>query len=689
MRFLAAAAGLLFAFPGAAFAARTSLVARELPVRGDAVERAPQRFELVGLHWQGPGAVLFRTRSVGGRWGRWRSAESEAQDGPDRASDEARRSRGWRLGSPYWVGASDRIQYRFAGRVLRLRGYFVRSTGRPVRTRPLYLAGSPPIVTRHAWHANEAIRRGTPLYAPTLKFAVVHHTAGSNDYGPSQSAAIVRAIEAYHVLGNGWNDIGYNFLIDRYGQVFEGRYGGVDRPVVGAHAMGFNYESVGVALIGTYTSTAPTPAQERALVKLLAWRLDVAHVDPRSYVRATSTGNPRYPPGTVVTLRAISGHRDTGPTECPGNIAYAELPAITRAVAATGLPKIYAPQVRGGLGGKVRFTARLSAPLPWTVTVTDALQRPVATGAGTGTFVDWTWDASAIVGGSYAYTISAGPDARPATGSIGRPVPQLSVKDLAISPEIVTPNGDGRGDSAHVTYVLGAPGTVTGTLTDANGAALATLFNGFHGSGRQSFTWADVAVPDGRYRILVSVRNDAGLTVSAAIPVVVDRTLAGFTASPRAISPNGDGRADSTQLSFRLAAAADVKVAVMRAGRLVATIFSGRLQPGAQQMAWGGSGLRDGRYTAVVTATDPLATLSEGARVVIDTRPPVLRMLSLRRLLFSVSEWANVTVDVDGQRIVRTVPPGRFAIPHHGAVQQLIAVAVDEAGNQSKTIRRP
>src|SRR5919201_3748539 len=230
MRSLAAAAGLLFAFPGTALAAPASLVARELPVRAGAVERAPQRFELVGLHWQGPGAIVFRTRSIDGPSSRWRWAAAEAQDGPDRSSAEARRSRGWRLGSPYWVGASDRIQYRFEGRVRRLRGYFVRSAGAPARTRPLYLAGSPPIVTRHDWHANEAIRRGTPLYAPTLKFAVVHHTAGSNDYGPSQSAAIVRAIEAYHVLGNGWNDIGYNFLIDRYGQVFEGRYGGVDRP---------------------------------------------------------------------------------------------------------------------------------------------------------------------------------------------------------------------------------------------------------------------------------------------------------------------------------------------------------------------------------------------------------------------------------------------------------------------------
>src|SRR5204863_533710 len=81
-----------------------------------------------------------------------------------------------------------------------------------------------------------------------------------------------------------WNDIGYNFLIDKYGQVFEGRYGGVDKNVIGAHAEGFNTGSIGVALIGSYQTTAPTAAEKTALVNLLAWRLDLAHVDPLSSV---------------------------------------------------------------------------------------------------------------------------------------------------------------------------------------------------------------------------------------------------------------------------------------------------------------------------------------------------------------------------------------------------------------------
>src|SRR5207245_2712828 len=171
---------------------------------------------------------------------------------------------------------------------------------------------SPQIVPRAGWGALEAIRRRAPHYAAGVRFAVVHHTAGTNSYGPGQSAAIVRGIELYHVRGNGWHDIGYNFLVDRYGQVFEGRYGGIDRPVMGAHAQGFDWGSVGVAVIGNYEGASLPAAARASLVKLLAWRLDLAHVDPLSTVTRISNGNPRYRAGTAVRLRAISGHRDSG-----------------------------------------------------------------------------------------------------------------------------------------------------------------------------------------------------------------------------------------------------------------------------------------------------------------------------------------------------------------------------------------
>ena len=151
---------------------------------------------------------------------------------------------------------------------------FRSSQVRPGRSRALSVAGSPSIVPRADWQADERIVRMHPLYAPTLKLAVVHHTAGSNAYTPAQSAAIVRGIELYHVKGNGWSDIGYNFLVDRYGTVYEGRAGGMTRNVIGAHALGFNNGTAGVALIGNFQSTPPPPAMEDALARLLAWRLD-------------------------------------------------------------------------------------------------------------------------------------------------------------------------------------------------------------------------------------------------------------------------------------------------------------------------------------------------------------------------------------------------------------------------------
>ena len=369
---------------------------RDVPLRGarSLASASSSRFDMVGLHWQGTGSVEFRTRSLAGRWSGWQRAAPEAEDVPDDGTAEARAARGWRLGNPYWVGASDRIAYRLRGNVMRLRAYFVKSPEERVPLRRLSLTGSPPIIMRPAWKANEAIRRAPPSYARTVQLGLVHHTAGSNSYTASQSAAIVRGIEIYHVKGNGWNDIGYNFLVDKYGQVFEGRYGGIDKNVIGAHAEGFNTGSFGVALLGTYQSVAPTAAAKTALVNLLAWRMDIAHVDPLSTLTFTSGGNGRFSAGTPVFLRAVSGHKDTGFTSCPGTAVYGMLGALARQAAAAGLPKLYAPLVQGQLGGLVRFRGRLSEPLPWTVTVADEEGVAVATGTGTSDLIDWTWDAS-------------------------------------------------------------------------------------------------------------------------------------------------------------------------------------------------------------------------------------------------------------------------------------------------------
>jgi hypothetical protein len=644
-------------------------------------------FDLVGLHWRGPGSVDFRTRSSAGRWSAWRRAAPEAEDLPDVQSTEARAARGWRLGNPYWTGPSNGIAYRLRGRVDRLRAYFVRSPEVRVPLRRLSLAGSPPILSRLAWGANEAIRRAPPHYATSVQFAIVHHTAGSNSYTASQSAAIVRGIEVYHVKGNGWDDIGYNFLVDRYGQVFEGRYGGVDRNVIGAHAEGFNTGSAGVAVIGTYGSAAPPAAARTALTNLLSWRLDVAHVDPLSSLTWASGGNARFPSGVPVVLRAVAGHRDTGFTSCPGAALYAQLGALAQQAAAAGLPKLYAPSVRGAIGGQIRFRAHLTEELPWTVTVSDAAGNVVASGTGTSQEIDWTWDSATAPKGVYSWTIGAGETVLPATGTVGaKPVP-LAIRFLSAKPRTITPNGDGQTDFTTISYTLSAPATVTATLRAPDGRQLAVLFSGTRRPGKQTFRFAAGGLADGRYEIVLSA-TDGVATVSATVPVLVDRTVRGFAAVPTAVSPNGDGRRDELTFGFELVRAASVRLDVVQAGKTVAQVYSAQLQAGAQTVGWSAGGVRDGRYAAVLTATNDIGAVTHTVFFRVDTVAPRLRSVSFRRLRFVVSEPATVRLTVNGRRITRTVRAGSFSYRSR-RVRTVSIVAQDAAGNVSRTLRYP
>jgi N-acetylmuramoyl-L-alanine amidase-like protein len=685
--FLAATIALL-AVPGTASAA-ASLTARELPLHGERslAASAPSQFDLVGLHWRGPGSVEFRTRSITGQWSRWRRVAPEGEDLPDVGSAEAQRARGWRLGNPYWTGPSDRIAYRLHGRVDRLRAYYVHSPESRVPLRRVSMSGSPLIFGREVWGANESIRRGPPRFATSVQFAIVHHTAGSNSYSASQSAAIVRGIEVYHVKGNGWNDIGYNFLVDRFGQVFEGRYGGVDRSVIGAHAEGFNTGSTGVALLGTYGSTAPPAVARAAIANLLAWRLDVAHVDPLSTLTWASGGNARFPMGVPVTLRAVAGHRDTGFTTCPGAALYAQLGAIARQSASTGLPKLYAPSVRGGLGGQVRFQGQLTEELPWTVTVTDAGANVVATGSGTSSAIDWTWDAATAPPGLYSWTIAAGDSVRSATGTVGaRPV-ALAIRTVTAAPKTITPNGDGQTDSSVISYTLSAAATVTAALRTSDGRQLAVLFTQERQPGKQSFRFTAAGIPDGRYEVVLTA-TDGIATVTTAVPVLVDRTVRRFATAPRTASPNGDGVLDDLTFNFELTRAASVRLEIAQSGKVIASVYTADLKPGAQTVGWNGAGVKDGKYAAVLTATNDLGTVTHTASFRIDTLAPRLRPVSFRKLRFTVSEPVTVRLTVNGKRMTRAVRAGSFSF-RVASVRTVRISATDVAGNVSATLRYP
>jgi flagellar hook assembly protein FlgD len=687
-------------------AAGVRVVARDEPVgRGSLQrsERAPLRFEMVGLHWKGSGTVWFRTRSLTGVWSNWQPARPEAEDLPDPRTAESRSRPVWKLGNPYWTGAAGAIGYRLRGNIKALRAFFVQSA--PDRT-PLHVAaraGQPGIIGRAQWGADESIVRAAPYYAARVRFAVVHHTAGTNSYTAAQSAAIVRGIQRYHVLANGWNDIGYNFLVDKYGQVFEGRGGGIDRNVVGAHAQGFNTGSTGVSLLGTYGSSRISSAARSALVKLLAWRLDVAHVDPLAQLTWVSGGNPEYPAGTVVPLRAISGHRDTGPTSCPGSALYGQLPGIATSIAARGLPKLYDPEVAGRLGGNVQVTARLSSALPWTVTVRGAYGATVARGSGSGTRVEWTWDASGTPFGAFTYTIEAGPDVRAWTAAVPGP-PPLKVQGLRASPAVLTPNGDGVDETTTIAFSLTTAATTTVEILDGLGAIVRRLASAKSlARGENALLWdgrdgSGVLVPDGVYALRVGAQSP-GQSDTDSVNVVVDRTLGHLDVAPRPFSPNGDGRRETTTVAFELARTATVRVLVFHAGRRVATVRSAiGLPAGPQSFAWDGrdrSGIRasDGRHTVRVEATTSLGTRVLSRRVRLDTVPPgvrILRAVAGRR--------TSVTVALDETALLRVrfgsstalsleAAAGTYVLSRAGVFGFVRAFAWDAAENRRATAR--
>jgi hypothetical protein len=645
-------------------------------------------YTLVGLHWQGSGEVRFRTRSSRGRWSRWQPASAEAGDAPDAGSSEADRRPGWRLGSPWWAGPSDALQVRATGRVARIRAQLVWSPELRVPFRAPAATPAPAIVPRLSWGASESIRRGPPTFAPSLRFAVVHHTAGRNDYSRSESAALVRAIQLYHVRGNGWNDIGYNFLVDRFGTIYEGRFGGVERNVVGAHALGFNSGSVGIALLGTYGSSAPPRAAQEALARLLAWRLDVAHVDPTGSSTVVSGGSERYASGLPVLLRSVSGHRDTGLTECPGGLLYARLRELATSAGAIGLPKLYEPRVEAR-GRVFRFRARPSASLPWTVRILDADGLEVAHGAGTGASVDWSWDSTGVSPGRYSWSVTAG-TARPATGSVragGAVAPAL--EDVAVQPGVITPNGDGQADTAVVSYRLTAPMNVTVEVADGAGSVVATVIDRVWTQSGAHETVVDGApLPDGSYTVAVRGRTAAGAELQHAVPLSVNRTLGLVAVTPAAFSPNGDGRRDLLRIAFTLSAAAEVRVRVFRGDRGVAVLLAANLPAGAQLLTWNGvreSGpVRDGPYEAVVEAQDAVGTAAFSAPFVLDTAAPRVEVLPGQPLRVRVSEPAVLTLRVDGTSLRHEVSsPGVVRIPWSGAATRVRVVAWDEAGNRS------
>jgi hypothetical protein len=191
-------------------------------------------------------------------------------------------------------------------------------------------------VPRSAWlDATVRHRQPPPRYDDKVVAVFVHHTDTPNDYSCADTPAIIRRLYAGQTGVRQWDDIGYNFLVDRCGTLYEGRAGGVDRAVIGAHTQGFNHRTAGIAAIGTFTAGTPVPhAMTDAIAALAAWKLGLAGVDPRGSVALVSSNRlSRYPVGTTALLPALAGHSDGFPTDCPGAALAVRLPAIREAAA--------------------------------------------------------------------------------------------------------------------------------------------------------------------------------------------------------------------------------------------------------------------------------------------------------------------------------------------------------------------
>ncbi|MGW5653031.1 peptidoglycan recognition protein family protein [Streptomyces humi] len=188
-----------------------------------------------------------------------------------------------------------------------------------------YIGPRPRIVTRRGWRADESLREKGFVYTGKVKAAFVHHTDSGNGYKCSQAASVIRSIYRYHVVSMGWRDIGYNFLVDKCGTIYEGRAGGVAKAVKGAHTLGFNSNSMGIAVIGSFDSHKPPAAAVTAVARLTAWKLGLFGANPKGKTYLRSGGGNLYPKGKNVRLNVISGHRDGYATDCPGARLYAKL----------------------------------------------------------------------------------------------------------------------------------------------------------------------------------------------------------------------------------------------------------------------------------------------------------------------------------------------------------------------------
>jgi hypothetical protein len=181
---------------------------------------------------------------------------------------------------------------------------------------------------RASWGADERMMTWPPDYTPTLKAAVLHHTVNTNSYTAAEVPAMIRAIYHYHAISHGWGDIGYNAIVDRFGRLWEGRYGGFARSVIGAHAGGFNSYTAGISMLGDFSSIDVPAAMRETIARYISWKFSFWGIDPNGTTVLTGGPNTRYDHVVTIRVPTIFPHRQTSLTACPGEGGMRALPWI-------------------------------------------------------------------------------------------------------------------------------------------------------------------------------------------------------------------------------------------------------------------------------------------------------------------------------------------------------------------------
>lgn len=439
-----------------------------------------QLVTMIGFTWRNTGAapsIMVRFRGKGG-WSLWRPVAA-LHDGPDPSSGEGSGKAGT---VPLVVPPSDRVQVQVTGSLppalsitlihaapiasdAKLAALGGRAVGRSVAGQVAARSvAAPAVYSRAQWGANENWRDGKPRYNDTILQAHVHHSASGNGYAQADVPALIRSFYKYHTKSLGWADIGYNFLVDSYGGIWEGRAGGIDQAVRGAHTLGFNASSVGICVIGNLETTAPTAEAINAVGQVAGWKLALYGRDPQGWTQVTSEGSDKFKKGKVVTLPVIDGHRDTNSTACPGRNLYDQLPTVRAIASGAG--------AAAALKLKTPYRLEGKPILGRTLLVTDGKFKPKKAAVS----YQWTRGGLPIegaVGSSYALTpedvgqvvgvviTGALEGAEPVTQALETPVPvrskaqlevqtqtkaggKLIVKVLISAPGIAVPDGNMR-----------------------------------------------------------------------------------------------------------------------------------------------------------------------------------------------------------------------------------------------------